>query len=280
VIEVKRLRSKRAPYFKTKKIAGEDSVAGKITGRNDAVFIRNKYQTELDNAHAAIVNMVHYTEENMKKLKGAYDNSQRLKKNIEAHLEERKMLYQSLENLLSNEKGHEKEMWFETLKSKVQEVKDRNITVFQKSKDSDIESMNIGSTFDYPKQYPDSKIKERYEKILTDIESKEREVRREKEKYYSEVSIYNNTLSSFEKYIQKSESKFTAYDTILKEGTQKLQSCRYHGSILYKLSSEKSKDEITLDTLSHRVDQFRNTLEIMKRELSQYQGKKFVEMQY
>ncbi len=271
---------KRAPYFTTKKVDGEDSVTGKITGRSDAVFIRNKYQTELDNAHAAIVNMVHRTENNLSTLKGAYDNSQRLKKNIEAHLEERKMLYQSLENLLANEKGHEKEMWFETLKSRVQEVKDRNITIFQKSKDSDVESMNIGSSLDYPKQYPDSKIKQRYEKILTDIEWKEKEVRKEKEKYYSEVATYNNSLSFFEKDILKSEDKFAAYDSILREGMQKLQGCRYHGGILYKLSSEKSKDEITLDTLSHRVDQFRNTLELIKRDLSQYQGKKFVEMQY
>ncbi len=271
---------KRAPYFTTRKVEGEDSLTGKISGRSDAVFIRNKYQTELDNAHAAIVNMVHRTENNLATLKGAYDNSQRLKKNIEAHLEERKMLYQSLENLLANEKGHEKEMWFETLKTRVQEVKDRNITVFQKSKDSDVESMNIGSSLDYPKQYPDSKIKERYEKILNDIEWKEKEVRKEKEKYYSEVATYNNSLSFFEKDILKSEDKFAAYDSILKEGTQKLQNCRYHGSILHKLSSEKSKDEISLDTLTHRIDQFRNTLELIKRDLSQYQGKKFVEMQY
>jgi len=79
---------KRAPYFTTRKVEGEDSLTGKITGRSDAVFIRNKYQTELDNAHAAIVNMVHRTENNLATLKGAYDNSQRLKKNIEAHLEE------------------------------------------------------------------------------------------------------------------------------------------------------------------------------------------------
>jgi hypothetical protein len=271
---------KRVPHNATRKVDGEEGVVGRITGRSDVVFLRNKYQTELDNAHAALVNMVHYIEEDMKNLKGAYDNSKRLNKNIEAHLEERKMLYQSLENLLTNEKGHEKEMWFETLKSRIQEVKDRNITVFQKSKDSDVESMNIGSTLDYPKQYPDSKIKQRYEKILTDIEAKEKEVRKEKEKYYSEVSNYNYYLSFFEKHIQKAEAKFTAYDQVLKEGTQKIQECRYHGGILYNLSSAKAKDEVNLDTLSHRVDQFKNTLEIIKRDLSQYQGKKFVEMQY
>jgi len=271
---------KRAPYFTTRKVEGEDSFTGKITGRSDAVFIRNKYQTELDNAHAAIVNMVHFIESDMVKLKNAYNDSQRLKKNVEAHLEERKMLYESLDNLLSNEKGHEKDMWFETLKSRVAEVKDRNITIIQKNKDTDIDSMSIGSTLDYPKQYPDSKIKDRYQKILTDIEDKEREIRKEREKYYSEVSAYNHFLTYFEKHIQKAEAKFSAYDAILKEGTEKIHESRYHGGILYKLASEKSKDEINIDTLSHRVDQFRDTLEIIKKDLSQYQAKKFVEMQY
>jgi len=216
----------------------------------------------------------------MVKLKNAYNDSQRLKKNVEAHLEERKMLYESLDNLLSNEKGHEKDMWFETLKSRVAEVKDRNITIIQKNKDTDIDSMSIGSTLDYPKQYPDSKIKDRYQKILTDIEDKEREIRKEREKYYSEVSAYNHFLTYFEKHIQKAEAKFSAYDAILKEGTEKIHESRYHGGILYKLASEKSKDEINIDTLSHRVDQFRDTLEIIKKDLSQYQAKKFVEMQY
>lgn len=272
---------KRVPINENRKIiSSEDNFLGIITGKNDAKFIRNQYQIELDNANAAIVNIVHYIEEGMKKLNGAYDNSQRLKKNIEAHFEERKMLYESLENLLSNEKCHEKEMWFETLKSRIQEVKDKDITVIQKNKDTDIESMNVGSSLDYPIAYPDSKIKQRYEKILKDIEWKERELRKEKEKYNNAVSKYNYYLSFFEKHIKKAEDKFAVYNTIFKEGKQKLTNCRYYQSIYYKLSSEKSKSEVTLDTLSHRVEQFKNTLEIIKRELSQYRGKTFVEMQY
>jgi hypothetical protein len=271
---------KPVPINRTKHVKGEDSVLGKITGRSDAVFLRNKYQTELDNANAAIVNHVHYLEDKMKELKGAFDNAQRLKKNGDAHLEERKTLYENLENLLANEKGHEKEMWFETLKSRIQEMKDKSITVIPKIKDSDVESMNIGSTLDHPKQYPDSKIKDRYEKILNDIEWKEKEIRKERESYNGAVATYNYFLTPFEKNIQKADDKFSAYDKILHEGKNRLNDCRYSGSIFHKLSSEKSKDEITLDTLSHRVEQFRNTLGIIKGNLSQYETKKFVEMQY
>ncbi|MDD3052663.1 MAG: LemA family protein [Candidatus Cloacimonetes bacterium] len=272
--------SERFPSNKTKMVKDEDGLWGKITGRRDVVYLRNKYQIELDNAYADLVNMVHFIEKDLRKLKGAYDNSQRLKKSVEAHLEERKMLYESLENLLSNEKEHEKEMWFETLRSRIEEVKDKNITVIQKNKDTEVDSMSIGSTLDYPKHYPDSEIKSRYKKILSDIKYKEREIRKEREKYYREVSNYNYFITFFEKHIQKAEAKFSAYDTILKEATKKILESRYYGGILYKISSEKSKDEINIDTLSHRVDKFRETLEIIKKDLSQYQGRKFVEMQY
>lgn len=271
---------KPVPINKTKRVKGEDSTLGKISGRSDAVFLRNKYQTELDNAHASIVNHVHYLEDKMKELKGSYDNAQRLKKNIDAHLEERKSLFENLENLLSNEKGHEKEMWFETLKSRIQEMKDKNITVIPKIKDSEVESMNIGSTLEHPKEYPNSRIKNTYEKILTDIEWKEKEIRKERESYNGAVSTFNYYLTPFEKNIQKAEDKFSAYDKILLEGSNRLKECRYSGSIFHKLSSEKSRDEVTLDTLSHRTEQFRNTLDIIKRNMSQYETKKFVEMQY
>jgi hypothetical protein len=271
---------KRASYFNTAKVDGEDDILCKLTGRSDAIFIKNKYQVELNNANAAIVNMVHRLEENITSLKYEYDNSQRLKKNIDAHFEERNTLYQSLESLLSSEKSHEKEMWFETLKTRVSEIKDRHITVFQKSKDSDIESMNIGASLQYPTSYPSSQIQQRYEKILSDIESKEKEIRKEKERYYGEVASYNSHLASFEKDIQKTEDKFVAYDFILNTGTSKLQGCKYYGSLLYRMSSEKAKDEISLNTISHRVGQFKNTLGIIKKELSQYRGKMFVEMKY
>lgn len=115
---------------------------------------------------------------------------------------------------------------------------------------------------------------------MNDIEGKEREIRKERESYNGAVSSYNYFLTPFEKNIQKADDKFVAYDKIFLEGTKRLNDCRYSTSIFHKFSSEKAKDEITLDTLSHRVEQFRNTLDIITRNLSQYETKKFVEMQY
>lgn len=77
---------KRLPHNTTKMVKDEDGLWGKITGRRDVVYLRNKYQTELDNAYADLINMVHFIEEDLQKLRGAYDNSQRLKKSVEARV--------------------------------------------------------------------------------------------------------------------------------------------------------------------------------------------------
>jgi len=35
---------------------------GRLTGKNDLIFLRNKWQTEIDNSWAALMNMAHYLE--------------------------------------------------------------------------------------------------------------------------------------------------------------------------------------------------------------------------
>jgi len=87
---------KRVPYNQTW-VHEENGLGGKISGFNDAVFLRNTYQSELDNANAALVNMVHHLEEESKRLKGYYNAAPGIKKNIEALQQERHDLYSSLD---------------------------------------------------------------------------------------------------------------------------------------------------------------------------------------
>ena len=53
---------KRVEFNTTKQIPEK----GMISGRRNTLFLRNKYQTELDNANAAVVHMVHYCEDKMR----------------------------------------------------------------------------------------------------------------------------------------------------------------------------------------------------------------------
>jgi hypothetical protein len=270
----------RVRFNTTQEIRGADSTLGSLTGRSDLVHYRNMYQKELDNAHAAIVNMTHYVEEQKKILDDQYNNAQRLKRDIAAHTEERTTLYETLEHLLNNETTNEKEIWFETLKSRVHELGNRNISVIQNMKESDIDSMSVGLSSNYPKQLLNSQSGDRYRKIFCDIEEKDKSIRKSKHAYNNAVSEYNTTLSQFNVIIKKARDKFEAYYEIKKIAREAMDKCRYKYSFFYKISNAKSKGELEVDTLKHRVNQFKNTLDIIENEISKFEGRKFVEMSY
>lgn len=263
----------RVPFNTTKLVKSKGSI---LTGSNDAIFLRNKYQPELDNAHAAIVNMVHYVEEKTSDAKKVYHQAKGLKQNIGAHLAERSDLYETLGNLLNKETHFEFDMWRTTQENK----KVTKVNIKQKFSDSDVDEMKFDSMLEYLKQYPTYASKSAFKEILDKINNKEQEIRKEKEHYNSTVSDYNYEISVLDKEIVKAEDKFSAYDRVLQEGTKKLDNCRYCKSFFYRLASEKKKAEVNLDTITHRTEQFRNTLNLLKGQYEQYKGDMLVELNY
>ncbi len=264
---------KHAEFNSTRQVEEKGSW---LTGRPEAIWVRNKYQTELDNSHSAVVNMVHYCEEKNEELKSAYNFAQGIKRNIDAHMSERASAFDSLNNLLNKETKFEEGMWKTTQKGR----KVKSITVKQKFKESDVDEMRFDSMLEYLKQYPEYASKSSFRKILDKIEEKEREIRHAKQEYHKAVSNYNHLLSMFATYIQKAQDKIDVYEKILTEGEKKLASTRYVKSVFFKLASEKTKSEVTLDTLQHRIKQFSNTLDLIKKDHAQNKGKEFVEMEY
>lgn len=255
---------------------------GLLTGRRDAAFLRNKYQTELDNANAAIVNMVHYCEEQNDDLKKAFNSAQGLKATISAHEKERENAYDALGNLLNKEKDFEAFMHKETTGmykevSKNQQV--NNLKIKQRMVDSDSE-MRFAAMMKYLDKYPEYQTKSSFKKLMDKIEEKERELRHAKEDYNKAVSRYHDLLQAFKIYIQKAEDKIKTYYSFLEEGKAKVAETRYVKGIVYKFSSERAKQEVNIDTTKHRIKQFEGTLGIIKSELSQYEGRKFVELEY
>ncbi len=255
---------------------------GLITGRRNAAFLRNKYQTELDNANAAVVNMVHYCQEQNDDLKKAFNSAQGLKATISAHEKERENAYDSLGNLLNKEKDFEAFMHKETTEmykevSKNQQAK--NIKIKQRMIDSDSE-MRFASMMKYLDKYPEYQTKSSFKKLMDKIEEKERELRQAKEEYNRAVSKYHELLQAFKIHIHKAEGKIKVYYSLLEEGKQKISETRYVNGIFHKLSSERAKQEVTIDTTKHRIAIFEGTLKIIKEEFSQYDGRKFVELEY
>jgi hypothetical protein len=262
-----------APLNTTKQYKKEGTI---ISGLPDAIFIRNKYQTELDNAHASVVNMVHYVEEGNNKLKEAFNKAESLKRNIQARETERQRLYESLGNLLNKETNFEEGMWKNTLdKTKV-----KSVTVKQKFKDTDIDEIRYDAMNDFLQRYPEYASKSTFKTINENIKLKEKEIREEKSYFNKSVSDYNYLLSQVEKHTVKAEDKIAFYHKILDEGQKKLSECRYVKSIYYKLATEETKAKVNLDTLQHRIEQFTHTLDLIKSEFTNAQRKSFEEMKY
>ncbi|MBT6774908.1 hypothetical protein HOA91_06075 [Candidatus Woesearchaeota archaeon] len=252
------------------------SMQGKLSGRDNAIFLKNRYQQELDATWTAIINMVHWLERRNSELKKQYSKVPKLKKDIEAHEEERAKAYTNLGNVLKKETDFEEKMWDKTLKGR----KVKSITVKQKFKDSDIDEMRYDSMMDYLKSYPEYASKSTFKRVLDKIDKVESEIRDIKKKYNEAVSEYNANLYEFEITIKKVDDKFGAYDHLKKEAEEKLYRTRYNKGFLSKLRSEQKKAEANIDIISHRTEQFRNTLNIIKSEHSGTQRTQFKEVEY
>lgn len=110
-------------------------------------------------------------------------------------------------------------------------------------------------------------------KNVKEFKGKEREIKEAQEAYNQAVKRDNTLLENVSLDMQKTEDNFSKYDKIKAEGERELKSCRYYESVLYKLSSKKTKIELNLDTLKHNTEKFRHILDMMKGEFPIYKAK-------
>ncbi len=255
---------------------------GIISGRKNTIFLRNKYQTELDNANAAVVDMVHYCQRRSEELKESFNKAQGIRASIKPHEKERENAYTSLGNLLNREKGFEAFMHKETsgmYKNVFSNRPAKSIKIKQKINNSDNE-MIFASMVKYIKKYPEYQTKSSFKRIYDKILEQEKEIREIEVASKKAVSAYHNCLTPFEINVQKANDKIKMYHQLLEEGQRKIDETRYKRGIFYKLTSERKRNEANLDIIKHRMSQFENTLKIIEDELSQYEGIKFKEMEY
>lgn len=270
---------KRADFNATEQVAEK----GLITGRRNTAFLRNRYQTELDNANAAVVDMVHYCEEQSSELKKAFNKAEGIKANIAIHKKERGNAYEALNNLLKKEIDFEGFMNKETLSmykevSKNQSAK--GINVKQRMINSDNEIYTAGM-MKYLDKHPDIGAKSSIHKIQDRIIEEDKRVSEYETDAKKAVSAYHDLLQEFKIWIQKAKDKIKEYHRILEEGQKKIDETRYKKGVIYKVfTSERRKQEVNLDTIKHRMPQFENTLKIIEEELSAYEGRKFKEVEY
>ncbi len=253
---------KQAPFNTTKQLSG----GSRLTGSDKAIYNRNKYQTELQNAHASFINMVHHIEDETRAKTNYYYNIARgLLADTQSHLRERASLYDNLEQQLKKETDFLPNMWTTHQVG----VKTDKITTNMKFRDSDDNEVRFGNIREYVKQYPTI---ESFAKLQEAIKLKETQIRHKEEEYHRSITDHRNYLHVFDSDMQKATDKLITYNTILSEWQEVIKTCSYYNSVWFRQLPENKKQELLPDTITHRISQFTNTLNLMKLELEKYKS--------
>jgi hypothetical protein len=248
----------------------------KLTGRDDMIFIRTRYQGLLDNNYLKANRIIEYLKQVSDNTKERQKIAEGLKENIDAHMKERDRAHTNLQNLLNKEEKYEDKMLGKTLKG--MKAKGR-VTVKQKMKDVDIDTLQYGSVEQYKRLYPHYGA-EIFEKI-TEVNKKEKEIREAQEAYNKEVSNYNYQLEIADKNILAVKDTLKVYEKAKKDGDEELKACPYYNSIFYKkLTSLKEKTLLNLDTTKHDIEGLEHQLGIIEKTFSSYTNEPLKPMKY
>jgi DNA repair ATPase RecN len=234
-----------------------------LTGKQDAIAIKEEYQKALDYAHEKVKRNVKHLYEMNHKLKYAKADAKKFKDNMVADEEEKNKLYESLGNLLNKETNFEKEMMGLSQKGK------KATTI--KVKNKDVDDVNVAMR-EYLDKYPEYASKSSFKRILDRISEIEQGIKNTKKQYNEQVSIILRELEYFPRVIMEAEDKISVFRKQLKEGNEKLSKMRYLRSVFYKLSSEKEKMKVNIHTLYYRIDEFEKTIEQLKKEVEETKG--------
>lgn len=247
-----------------------------ITGKKDAIAIKEEYQKALDYSHEAVKKQISLLYNMNHKLKWGLSEIQKFKKDIIADEEEKVRLYVDLNNLLNNEKNYEKEIMQISQKGR----KNTKVTIKPKFKDSDIDDVRINAMQEYLDKYPEYQTKSSYKRILDKITEIESGIKKTKKEYNRAVTDVLRELSYFPQNIMNAEDKIKRFKDQLKEANEKLRSMRFLKSIAYKLSSEREKMKVNINTLYYRIEEKENTVKKLKEEVGRAKRQDLEEMEY
>lgn len=245
-----------------------------ITGKQDAIAIKEEYQKALDYSHEAVRKQISVLYSMNHKLKWGLSEIQKFKKDIIADEEEKSRLYESLGNLLNKETNFEKEMMKTSQKGK------RSSTVKISPKFKEVDEIRFNAMQDYLEKYPEYASKSSFKRILEKIESIESGIKKTKKEYNRAITDVLRELAYFPQNIMNAEDKIKRFKDQLNEANEKLNKMRFLKSIAYKLSSEKEKRKVHINTLYYRVEEKEKIVKKLEEEVEKAKRQDLEEMEY
>ena len=260
-------------YNTTRQVKGGST----LTGSRSSKFLRNKYQTEIDNAHIALVNEIHHVEKvNRTKTLSYYHRAQALKEGLKAHYTELEALEATLDSLLAKSFGQEYKMW----KENTQGLNIRTTEGLGGKTTNIMGQTNATTTLRYLEKYPEHSSHPDIQSTKKSLETKLKENRVKEEQYYEKIADFNHELPYYTKNVQKCQDNIDRYYALLQEGMSAIQNSRYVRGFFFMLLTEDKKADIMLDTIKHPMVKWKNIIEMFQKELNDFEVKPFQEMLY
>lgn len=254
------------------------SILDRVSGRTGAIYNKDREEgklTELWNEFEAALKDIDVKNDD---LKDVYVEIPALKMELEKEESEWRESLSSLGNVLEKSKEHEWKMWQETQKNR----KFRTQKNAPRIKYSDVDEMNFNSTMDFIKQYPELQAQETIRNAINEIQKKRMDILSKHSEYQQAIAKYNGILNKFEKKLQKTEDDLEAFEERMKESAEKVNNHPYNKSKLFgTLKTDYEKQATRLDTLKYegKIKERKNKLGIIKSELSNYERKRFVDIE-
>lgn len=227
---------------------------GRLTGKNDLIFLRNKWQTEIDNSWAALMNMAHYLEtcEDSVQTIIRFNEIARFRGEIHDANVKREKLYSNVFKCIQQDQAYSERMW------KIHQDMFKSTASVTSNCSTSLKNINITreEVRKYVEMYPRTEIKNDIQ-LIKDMEA---EAERKKSKYRQDISLLRSYFEQFKLELIKCESKYDAHSKVLEMGISQSNSCRFKSSIFYSILTKQQKSELEIDVLKHRVDQVERTL--------------------
>lgn len=242
----------------TTKYVEMSGIFGRFSGKNDLIYLRNKWQRELDNAWAALMNMTHYLEENdaYKQTVIRSNDIARYRGSVDDKKKEKDSLYKEVFKCIEKDQAYEERMW------KIHQEMYK--TSSHASQNVSRSFKNINVTKEEIKRYVTRYPTTQTSNDLQMIKDTEKRLKDSRADYRHNLALLRDYFEQFKLELGKLESKYKAYIDIKEEGTRQLEACSYKNTVFYRMSTMEFKQSMCLNTLQHRVNQVETTINHFK----------------
>lgn len=254
------------------------SLWDRFSGRTGAIYLKDREEGKLKELWSEFESALKDVDEKNDELKDLYVSIPALRKEFDKKESEWDKELTSLANALNKYIDTEKKMWETTARNR----KVKGLKVHQKFKDSDVDEVRFNNMMDYIKQYPELQTNATFKESISEIKHTREDIESKNREVQQTIKNYNGLLNKFEKRLQKAVDDLDEFEERMKEAGNIVNNHPYNKSKLFaSFKTEYEKQATRLDLLKYqgKVKERRNKLEIIKNELSNYERKKFVDIE-